>query len=135
MATPDDATPRDETTVTAGPLPPSALAPLTLDILKEVAASPDLRPAVLRVGATIHAWLRTMPAAPSCNGMAEMFGCPVVIDDMFDTGQWRFCDAEGRTIAEGRVGKPGDLVVYLPDRQMFAVVEIQEIDLGIWPAA
>jgi hypothetical protein len=114
--------------MTAQPAEP----PITLDRLAAAIRDlPVVRPVSLNVGSAILAWLRRMPAAPRPHELSLFLGTPVVLDDRLDTGQWQFRDGTGKVVTEGRVGKPGETVIYLEGPDAFVAYDPAKVETDL----
>lgn len=92
-------------------------------------------PAALHCGQAILSWIRDLPPkAPTLPGAvntAMMLGLRVVPNHRLDTGQWQVYDQYGALMQEGRVGEPGELVMWV--RGQFMLFTPTPLDPAVMP--
>ena len=87
--------------------------PSPWDQLVAVAADFDRpRLAKLRAGAAIVTWIKSLPRLDAHAPRSAMLGVPVHPDRSLDDGQWQALDQYGGVITEGRIGEPGEHLIY-----------------------
>lgn len=110
------------------------MTPSPVDDLTALAAEFNRsHPAVLRAGSAIVDWVRDLPKpAPSMTGetAALLLGLRVEHTPSLDAGAWQVLDQYGAILADGRVGEPGENVMWMPGHGFLTYPGIPDVPEG-----